>query len=159
MHVSSYYIHAVASLGLMTPGVVIAAAKIFIFNLFKMKNIAIFNLLLKKLNTSPKVSDDLFSFFAQKHVVYHTKFPIYLFLAILPKQFIFLPFYPQNLLIFSSWCHALRWCHPRRPVPTSRRHCIHAHRLSYMFMCRCAVHTYNCVLKQQCMHAYIYTYR
>jgi len=25
----------------------------------------------------------------------------------------FLPFYPQDLLFFSSWCHPLRWYHLR----------------------------------------------
>ena len=41
------------------------------------------------------------------------------FLTILPTKFIVLPFYPQNLLIFSSWCHPLRWCHLGKPAPSA----------------------------------------
>jgi len=47
------------------------------------------------------------------------------FLTILPTKFIFLPIYPQNVLIYSSWCHPLRWCHLGRSAlsaPASRRH-------------------------------------
>ena len=71
-------------------------------------------------------SDYLFAFYTKilhkNHVNYHTKFPTYLLKKCCPKNYLF---YPQNLLIFSSWCHPLRWCHPGRPAPSapaSRRH-------------------------------------
>src|SRR6218665_3404946 len=83
--------HPVASLGLVSPGVVIAAPK-KIWDLFKMKNVAIFSLLHKKLNSSHKTSaaSFFFSLLHKKYVIYNTKFPNYLFK----------PFYPQKLIFF-----------------------------------------------------------
>ena len=84
-----------------------------------MKNLASFSLLHKKIEFISQNCRWLFSaFYTQTHVIYGTKFPTNLCLTILPTIFISLPFYPQHLLISSSWCHPLRWCHPGRPAPS-----------------------------------------
>src|SRR6218665_3713833 len=56
----------------------------------------------------------VFLAFYTKTCTCHTKFPTYHYFS---HKIYFVPFYPQNLLIFSSWCHPLRWCHPRRSPP------------------------------------------
>src|SRR6218665_3625490 len=58
------------------------------WDLFKMRNFAIF-VFYTNIEFIPKISADLFfSLLHKKHVIYHTKFPNYLLK----------PFYPQNLL-------------------------------------------------------------
>src|SRR6218665_1665358 len=62
-----------------------------------MINFAIFSLLHKQLNSSQKFPMTVFSLLHKKPVIYHTKFPTYLFLTIFPTKFII---YPKSLLIF-----------------------------------------------------------
>ena len=61
---------AVASLGLVSPGAVIARPPKQISDLFKITNFAIFSLLHKEI----EISYDMFLAFYTKHVIYHTKF-------------------------------------------------------------------------------------
>src|SRR6218665_387035 len=78
---------AVASLGLVSPGAVIALQPTF-FDLFQLRNFAIFSLLHKKFNSSQIEFHDFFSLLHKRPAIYHTKFPL-TFLTILPTKFIY----------------------------------------------------------------------
>jgi len=125
----------VASLGLVSPGAVIAASRKLV-DLFKMKKFAIFSLLHTKIEFISKIFRWLFIAFYKKtchlsHKISHLAF----FNHFYPQNLYFYYFTKKNLFIFSSWCHPLRWCHPGRPAPSapaSWRHCKHA--TVYWFM-------------------------
>ena len=105
----------VASLGLVSPGTVIAVPPPHFFDLLELKNLAIFSLLTQKISFIPKRFHDLFQPFAHRtcnlSLIFLNHFT--------HKTQLFVPFNPRNLLFFSFWCHPLRWCHQGLPAPSA----------------------------------------